>query len=74
MWKPWSNNAAHEIPAKPRNPNKQLAMVWEYCFNHLPSKLARIDRRLWWQDRKLDFMCVLLALILGTLAANLFGG
>lgn len=74
MWQPWRNsNSKCKVPRKPRTANKQLSMIWEQCFNHLPTIMAGMNKRLWWQDRKLDFMCVLLALILGTLAANLFG-
>jgi hypothetical protein len=73
MRKPWqSNNFNHDVPTKPRHPNKQLSMIWEQCFNHLPSIMASVGKRLWWQDRKLDFMMVLLGLILACLAARLF--
>lgn len=72
MWKPWQDNDTYEIPPKPEGIDAKMDMVWEYCFNHLPSRLRRQERRLHWQDVKLNFILVLLALILASLGARLF--
>ena len=72
MWNPWKKKNSYKIPTKPRNPNKQLSMIWDYCFNHLPSKLEEQDDRLRWQDRKLNFMFVFLALLLACLGKLIF--
>lgn len=68
MWKPWRNKNNYEIPPKPRSPNKQISMVWDYLYNHLPGRLAEQDRRIWWQDIKINFIIVLIALILAFIA------
>jgi len=72
MWKPWKNTNEYKKPPKPRNPNKQLSMIWEQAFNHIPGELGKMHRRLYWQDVKLNFMLVLLALILASLGTRLF--
>ena len=72
MRKPWENKRQYEIPRKPRNVNKQVSMVWDYLYNHLPSKLAEQDKRIGWQDVKLNFILVLVALILAYLGMRLF--
>lgn len=65
---PWRKNTHYKIPPKPRNPNKQLSMIWDYCYNHLPGRLETQDRRIWWQDVKINFILVLVALILAFIA------
>ena len=72
MWQFWKKKNDNKIPPKPRNPNKQLSMLWDYVYNHLTSSLERQDRRLYWQDIKINFILILLALILASLGARLF--
>ena len=67
MWQPWKKKPDYKIPLKPRIPNKQLSMIWEQCFNHLPGQLEKIDWRLHFQDIKINFILVLMALILAFL-------
>ena len=71
MWKPWKQNS-YEVPPKPRGVNKQISMVWDYLYNHLPSRLAEQDKRIVWQDIKLNFILILVALILAYLGMRLF--
>ena len=68
MWKPWINKNTYSTPPKPRSVNKQISMVWDYLYNHLPSKMGEQDRRIWWQDIKINFILVLVALILAFIA------
>ena len=63
MWKPWRNKNPYEIPPKPRSVNKQVSMVWDYLYNHLPGKLAEQDRRIRFQDYKIDFILAFLAIL-----------
>jgi len=72
MWKPWNSKNNYKIPEKPENPDKQLSMIWDYVYNHLPSRLGEQDKRIWWQDMKLNFMFVFVALILACLGKLLF--
>ena len=67
MWKPWKNKNENKPPAKPRSPNRQLAMIWEQCFNHIPSQLEKIDWRLHFQDIKINFVLAFLAILVGLL-------
>jgi len=68
MWKPWRNQNHCAIPKKPKSVNKQLSMLWDSCYNHIPTRLDRVDWRLHWQDMKLNFILILLALILAFIA------
>lgn len=72
MWKPWKINNNYEIPPKPESIEDQVSMMWDFMYNHLPSKLARQDRKIMWQDIKLNFILVLVGLILAFIAARLF--
>lgn len=73
MWTPWKKqNNDYTTPKKPRNVNKQLSMVWDFCYNHLPSRLAEQDRKILWQDRKLNFVLIFLALLLAALGKLAF--
>ena len=72
MWKPWKKKNSYTVPPKPRDTNKQVSMMWDYLYNHLPSKLAEQDDHFRWQDRKLNFMFVFLALLLACLGKLIF--
>jgi len=72
MWKPWNNKDNYQIPEKPQNINQQVSMMWDYLFNHLPSRLKQQDRRLRWQDVKINFILLFVALILASLGKLLF--
>ena len=72
MWKPWRKNNSYEIPPKPKSIDEQVSMVWDFLYNHLPEKLSEQDRKIWWQDIKVNFILVLVALILACLGARLF--
>jgi len=58
-------NKNRKTPEMPKDPRKRNEMMWEAIFNHIPHRLA-------WQDMKLNFVLVLLALILAAQAADLF--
>lgn len=45
---------------KPNTLEEQISMLWEACFNHIPSQLK-------WLDIKLTFILTFVALILGLL-------
>jgi hypothetical protein len=58
MTLPWSRPI---IPEKPDNPDEQFDMLWDMCFNHIPSWLAALN----W---KLNTVMILLAVIVGMCA------
>jgi len=64
MWKPWKNNNTYEIPQKPESSEEQTSMMWDFLYNHLPGRLNKQDYKILWQDRKLNFMFIFLALLL----------
>ena len=45
---------------KPVTTKEQINLIWEAVFNHIPSQLH-------WQDIKINFILVFVALILGML-------
>ena len=63
MWKPWKNQNNYEIPPKPENSNEQISMMWDFLYNHLPTRLNRQDYKILWQDRKINFILVLVAIL-----------
>ena len=63
MWKPWKNNNVYKKPRKPRNVNKQVSMMWDFMYNDLPHILGKQDSRIAWQDRKINFVLILLAIL-----------
>jgi len=63
MWKPWKSNNNYEIPPKPEGINEQTSMMWDFLYNHLPSRLNKQDYRILWQDRKINFILVLVAIL-----------
>ena len=63
MWKPWKINNDYHIPDKPEKIKDQLAMLWDVMYNHLPHHLHAQDARIIWQDRKINFILVLLAIL-----------
>jgi len=81
---PWVNDEqedAYCAPAKPEGLAEQVAMIWEAIFNggSLLSRMGRLERlvksRLKWQDTKLNFILIMLALImalLGILTSRVF--
>jgi len=71
MWKPWKK-PNYTIPKKPKGVNRQLSMLWDSCYNHIPSRLDKVDWRLHWQDIKLNFILALIALILAFIGVRIF--
>lgn len=69
---PWKRENTYEVPPKPRSVNKQVSMIWDFMYNHLPGKLAEQDRKLWWQDVQIKFILALVGLILASLVVRLF--
>jgi len=63
MWKPWENNYKYEIPPKPESNNEQTSMMWDFLYNHLPSRLNKQDYKILWQDRKINFILILVAIL-----------
>ena len=63
MWKPWKINHNYEIPPKPESPNEQTSMMWDFLYNHLPGRLNKQDDKILWQDRKINFILVLVAIL-----------
>ena len=64
MWKPWQRNSEYEIPEKPPIPNDQISMMWDFLYNHLPSRLNKQDYKILWQDRKINFILILVTILL----------
>lgn len=54
------------MPEKPDTQEKKVDMIWDFCFNHLPS-------RLWFQDIKINFLLALLAILIACFAVESFG-
>ena len=46
-----------KIPAKPKTTKAQIDMIWDALFNEIPHKFK-------WQDVKINFILVFVALIL----------
>ena len=63
MRKLWKKNTNYEIPTKPEAPNDQISMIWDFVWNHLPSRLKKQDDKILWQDRKINFILVLVAIL-----------
>ena len=40
MGLPWRKS---KIPEKPESPEEQTDMLWDMCFNHIPSWLAALN-------------------------------
>ena len=72
------DNIEHKVPPKPENQEEQVAMMWEAVFNgdgilkRLISNNRCLTRRLHFQDVKLNFILVFLALLLGCLGRLMF--
>ena len=71
MWHRKNNNC-YKVPPKPKTQKEQTSMLWDAVYNHIPSILRQQDRRLKWQDVKLTFVLIFMALILASLATKLF--
>jgi len=71
-------NIVHHVPPKPVTQEEQLAMIWEAVFNgngilkRLIDNNRWLTRRLRFQDIKLNFILVFLALLLGCLGKLMF--
>jgi len=63
MWKPWQQNNTYAIPPKPEDSKEQTSMMWDFLYNHLPSRLNKQDYKILWQDRKINFILVLVAIL-----------
>jgi len=63
MWKPWKLDNNYKIPEKPKEPDQQTSMMWDFLYNHLPSRLNKQDYKILWQDRKINFILVLVAIL-----------
>jgi len=63
MRKFWKINHNYEIPPKLQNPNDHVSMIWDFVWNHLPSRLNKQDDKILWQDRKINFILVLVAIL-----------
>jgi hypothetical protein len=63
----------HHVPTKPATQEEQLAMIWEAVFNgdgilkKLVSYNQWLNRRMRFQDVKLNFILIFLALLLACL-------
>ena len=57
---------------KPLTLEEKIDLIWDACFNHLPSLFAGCETRLKWQDVKMNFLLALLAIILAFLAVQVF--
>jgi len=55
-----------KLPTKPKTQKGQIDMLWEACFNHLPTRLK-------WVDTKVSFILGFTALILGLLGVLVYG-
>lgn len=68
----------HKVPLKPDDPQKQTDMIWEAVFNGdgILKKLVQNNRlvmsRLHWQDMKLNFILIFLALLLACWGIQIF--
>jgi len=68
----------HRVPPKPATAEEQMAMIWEAVFNgdgilkRLVLNNRRVMARLHFQDVKLNFILVFLALLLGCLGKLMF--
>lgn len=63
MWKPWEIKHNYEIPPKPESHDEQISMIWDFVYNHLPGRLHEQDKKITWQDRKINFILVLVAIL-----------
>ena len=63
MRKFWKKNNNYEIPPKPESINDQISMIWDFLWNHLPSRLNKQDDRILWQERKINFILILVAIL-----------
>jgi len=70
MWR--KKNDAYVIPPKPKKLEGQVSMMWDALFNHLPGTLEKQNRRLKWQDTKINFILVFVGLILASLAIYIY--
>jgi len=71
MWK--RKNDLYEIPEKPEKSKEQISMLWDAMYNHIPGILKEQNKRLGWQELKINFILVLVALILAALTTKVFG-
>lgn len=65
MWR--KKNNPYEIPPKPRKLEDQVSTMWDAIYNHIPGILREHNKRLKWQDIKLNFILVFVGLILAAL-------
>jgi len=63
MWKPWKLKHNYEIPPKPQTLDEQVSMIWDFVYNHFPGRLQKQDDKILWQDRKINFILVLVAIL-----------
>jgi len=52
---------------KPKTQREQIGMLWDACFNHIPTKLD-------WLDKKVAFIMVMMALILALMSVLIIRG
>lgn len=64
MWKPWKINNDYTMPEKPVKVEDQVSAIWEFLHNHLPSHLHAQDKRIIWQDRKMNFLLIMLMILI----------
>jgi len=62
-WKFWQRNTEYDIPPKPKAESDQVSMIWDFLWNHLPDRLNRQDYKILWQDRKINFILILVAIL-----------
>ena len=63
MRKFWQRNSEYNIPPKPEAESDQVSMIWDFIWNHLPDRLNKQDYKILWQDRKINFILILVAIL-----------
>ena len=52
------------MPDKPKTHDEQMDMIWEACFNHIPTRLG-------WVDLKVNFILAFIGIVLALVAVSL---
>ena len=63
----------YKPPEKPKSLEDQISMMWDAVYNHIPCLFEKQERQSKWQELKINFILVFVALILASLATKLFG-
>ena len=62
---PHQPEPSYTMPDKPETTEGQISVMWDVLANHIPHCFGELNARISWQNVKLNFILIILAIIAG---------